>query len=87
MVKTFAADHPSGVRKQIRLSLAARIPEACPYGLEDVIGYDAEQRLRKLRKIVPDEAVWPSDVAETLNEELGEDYPIRQASRTRSRGR
>ena len=82
---SYEGGHSHRVRKQIRRSLEARIPEECPYGLEDVMGYDPHQRLRKLRKIVPDEAVWPADVAEALNEQLGEDYPVRHASRSRAR--
>ena len=78
--------HLSRVRKQIRRALAARIPEECPYALEDVIGYDPQQRRKKLRNIDPDESVWPADVAETLNEELGEDHPVRPAPRRGGRG-
>ena len=82
----YEGDHPHGVRKQIRRALAARIPEKCPYELADVIGYDPQQRLKKLQKIVSKGAVWPPDVAETLNEELGEDCPIRYGSREPVRG-
>ena len=82
---SYEGGHSHRVQKQILRSLAARIPEECPYGLEDVIGYDPQQRRKRLRKIAPDRAVWPADVAETLNEELGEDYPVRPASRSRAR--
>ena len=83
---SYEGDHSHRVQKQILRSLAAGIPEECPYGLEDVIGYDPHQRRKKLRKIAPDRAVWPPDVAETLNEELGEDYPVRPAPRRGGRG-
>ena len=73
------------VRRQLRI-WEARIPEECPYNLIDVIAYDPYQKRARLRNVLPERDVWPPDVARALNQDLGEDYPVRNRSREPDRG-
>ena len=64
--------------KRILRDLRRRLPLDCPYGLEDIAGYDPFDRDAE-----PDAGVWPVAVARRLNEELGFDYPEREGGRSR----
>ena len=58
--------------KRILRDLQRRLPQDCPYALEDIAGYDPFDKDAE-----PDAGVWPAAVARRLNEELGFDYPVR----------
>lgn len=84
------ANPPSwAAEKALRRSWEERLPEECPYALEDIAGYDPEARRysRRDRKAQPDGGVWPAPVALRMNEELGEDYPVRYRAPSRGAGR
>lgn len=78
--------HPSNwaARKALRRSWGRRLPEERPYALEDIVGYNARGRDGKGR---PSDGVWPAAVAGRMNEELGEDYPVRHRAPYRGAGR
>lgn len=54
----------------LRRSWDDRLPEDCPYRLEDVAAFDPQ------RHRTPDYDVWPPNVARVLNRRLGADYPV-----------
>lgn len=58
-----------------RKAWRAKLPEDCPYLVEDVAAYDPK------RDKEPREDVWPPAVAVRLNTVLGRDYKIRRAPR------
>ncbi len=59
-------------QKRVVRDLRRRLPQDCPYALEDIAGYDPFDKDAE-----PDAGVWPAAVARRLNEELGFDYPVR----------
>ncbi|MDE0125838.1 MAG: DUF29 domain-containing protein [Bryobacterales bacterium] len=68
--------------KALRRSWERRLPEQCPYALEDIAGYDPWES-----GAAPNSGVWPAPVALRMNEELGEDYPVRHRAPSRAAGR
>ena len=83
--------HPPNraAEKALRRSWEERLPEECPYALEDIAGYDPEagRYSRRDKEAQPDGDVWPASVARRMNEELGEDYPVRHRAPSRGAGR
>ena len=69
-------------QKRIVRDLRGRLPQDCPYALEDIAGYDPF-----VKDAEPDAGVWPAAVARRLNEELGFDYPVRFRGPERGGGR
>ena len=67
---------------RLRRSWRVQLPKDCPYGLEDIAGYDPYDK-----KAVPQDDVWPASVARKLNEVLGVDYPVRNLPPERGSGR
>lgn len=65
--------------KALRWHWEERLPEECPYPLEDIAGYDpkAKRYSSRNKMVLPDGDVWPAPVARRMNEELGDDYPVR----------
>ncbi len=65
---------PDGLaaEKSLRRQWQSRLPEGCPYHLEDVAGYDPHDKDAE-----PCDDVWPAPVARALNEGQGADYPVR----------
>ena len=61
-----------------------RLPGECPYALEDIAGYNPRVKDSMAR---PDSGLWPAPVAQRMNEELGEDYPVRSRAPSRISGR
>ncbi|MDE0125836.1 MAG: DUF29 domain-containing protein [Bryobacterales bacterium] len=74
--------------KALRRSWDRELPEECPYALEDIAGYDPDPRRysRRDTEPQPDSGVWPAAVARRMNEELGEDYPVRHRAPSRGAG-
>ena len=68
--------------KRVVHDLRRRLPQDCPYALEDIAGYDPFDKDAE-----PDAGVWPAAVARRLNEELGFDYPVRLRGSEREGGR
>ncbi len=77
-------DAPADVAEQNRRARGwrARLPADCPYGLEDIAGYDPY-----VKKARPRVDAWPAPVAKALNEALGTDYPVRGRAPDRGGGR
>ena len=64
-------DQVGATTKALGRRWRARLPQECPYALEDIAGYDP-----RVKGAAPDDQIWPAAVAHRMNEELGEDYPV-----------
>ena len=58
--------------KRILRSWQLRLPQECPYSLEEIAGYDPFDKESE-----PQGDLWPAPVARALNEKLGRGYPLR----------
>lgn len=67
--------------KRILRSWQLRLPQECPYSLEEIAGYDPFGKESE-----PQGDVWPAPVAKTLNEKLGSRYPLRHREPEREGG-
>lgn len=68
--------------KRILRSWRRRLPQECPYSLQDIAGYDPFDK-----RAVPEPDVWPTPVARRLNEKLGRGYPVPHREPEREGGR
>ena len=64
-------------RKSLRREWQSRIPQQCPWSLEEIVAYDPKPQYRRgrRRELRPDPELWPAPVAQRLREVRREERP------------